>query len=109
MTYELNWTDQTFGSFISQVGNSVGFWELALFCEFVMIVIIGGQWNKKNTGYTNIVEWIPYAGVVTTFSATLLLLGGFISMLTLLTSITITICAFLFNLIAHTLFKDSMV
>lgn len=105
MTYNLNWTSsQTFGTFLKQVSGTSGYFELLLFFEFILLVIIGSGLNKRSTGITNVDTWLQLSSFVTTFSAGLLYLGGFISMITLTICLVITILLFIFTELSEKLF-----
>lgn len=91
MTYELNWTDQTFGSFFSQIGTQTGFFDMLLFVEFMVIISVGILANKKATGFSNSLDWALLAGFITTMSALMLFMGNLVEMTTLIMCAVVTI------------------
>lgn len=108
MAYNINWSkDQTFGQFFGSVGQSVGYWELALVFEFFLIVLVGSTLNKRNVGYTNLLTWIEVASVVVLLSSVFLSLGGYIATYTVLICLALTITFVLIDVFAGNLFKDN--
>lgn len=96
MVYNINWSaNQTLGLFFKEVGQTGSYWELALFFEFMLIIIIGAGMNKKTTGYSNVMTWLQLSSFATTFTAVLLMLGGFINVLTVILCIAVTIIIFI--------------
>lgn len=83
MVYDLNYSSQTLGSFVGQIGESTGITDMILVFFFIGLVLVGSMLNKKNTGISNIATWLTISGFVVTISATLLYLGGYVSVLTL--------------------------
>jgi hypothetical protein len=84
MVYELNWTDQTIGTFYRQIGNVTGIFEILLFFEFMIIILVGSVANKKSTGVSNVITWALVSSFVVTISATALAIGNFIEIPTLI-------------------------
>lgn len=100
MTYNITWSDQTFGSFISQIGIQTGYFDMLLFVEFLLIILVGTIANKKSTGFSNIIDWALLSGFVTTLSAIMLFMGNFIEMPSLIICAIITISVVIAEILA---------
>lgn len=108
MTYDLNWSStQTLGTFLKEVGQTGSYWELILFFEFMLIILIGSGMNKKSTGYTNVITWIQLGSFATTLSAVLLMLGEFINLYTVIICVAITVIIFIVTELSDKLLGSS--
>lgn len=65
---------------------------MLLFFEFMVLMLVGYSVSRRNAGYSNILAWASIAGLVTSTTASfLLMVDGLVSVETVIVTIVIAI------------------